>query len=96
MTLTDYEREREERIAKNKAILAALDIPKTLNTSASRAPKASTQPKTKKRKRQASVTLRDEVADLAVADGGERPTTGRRTSARLQNIVRTSATLIDI
>jgi hypothetical protein len=87
MTLTDYERERLERIAKNKAILASLDLPKTLNTSASRAPKAPSQPKPKKRKRAASPSLRDEVAELAVADGGERPTSGRRTSARLQAIV---------
>lgn len=85
MTLTDYERERQERIAKNKAILASLDLPKTLNIS--RAPKAPSQPKPKKRKRAPSPSLRDEVADLAVADGVDRPNLGRRTSARLQAIV---------
>jgi hypothetical protein len=83
MALTDYERERQERIAKNKAILASLDIPKASSSLPERAP--SKKPVSKKRRR-ASVSDRDSLADPA-----ERPPSARRTSVRLQNQVSTSS-----
>jgi hypothetical protein len=83
MALTDYEKERLERIAKNKAILAALDIPKAINPTPKRAAKL--KPTPKKRKRRDS----DVDGDNAV-DTTDRPPLGRRISARLQNIVRCS------
>jgi hypothetical protein len=79
MTLTDYEKERLERIAKNKAILASLDIPKAINATPKRAAKP---PAPKKRKRRDSDVNGDTTVDVA-----DRPPLARRTSARLQNIV---------
>jgi len=79
--LTDYEREREERIAKNKALLASLDIPKPISTSVKRSIKSAPVKSSKKRKQR----------DASVTDGavlGDRPEGSRRTSARLQNKVR--------
>jgi hypothetical protein len=78
--LTDYERERQERIAKNKAILASLDIPKALSKAPERAPR-SKKPVSKKRRR-ASVSDRDDLE--SATNAGERPPSTRRTSARLQ------------
>jgi hypothetical protein len=78
MTLTDYEKERQERIAKNRAILAALDIPKAINATPKRVAKHS--PKKRKR-RDSDVDGEDTVETV------DRPPLARRTSARLQNIV---------
>lgn len=79
MTLTDYEKERLERIAKNKAILASLDIPKAINSTPKRASKL---PAPKKRKRRESDVDGDNTVDVT-----DRPPLARRCSARLQNIV---------
>ena len=86
MALTDYEKERLERIAKNKAILAALDIPKALNSTPKRVAKASP----KKRKRRDSDVDGDSTVETV-----DRPPLARRASARLQNIVKTFLNLTD-
>lgn len=78
--LTDYERERQERIARNKALLASLDIPKALSSYVK--PIINEDPaSTKKRKRQ---SLKPERAN---AQSHERAPMTRRVSARLQNMV---------
>jgi len=82
MTLTDYEREREERIAKNRALLASLNIPKAIAFSPKRVVKAKPKPAPKKRKRAASSRTRDVTPD---SDNGQA--VKRRVSARLQSIV---------
>ena len=84
MALTDYEREREERIAKNRALLASLDLPKAIYFSPKRVVKAKPKPKPapQKRKRDASSPNGDATSDSA---NGE--TVKRRVSARLQSIV---------
>jgi hypothetical protein len=89
--LTDYERERQERIARNKAILASLDIPKASSKAPERAPR-SKKPVSKKRRR-ASVSDRDDLESVTNAgekttNAGERPPSTRRSSARLQKQVR--------
>ncbi len=78
MTVTDYERERQERIAKNKAILSALDIPKAINSTPKRVARISP----KKRKRRDS-----DVDGGSSVKAVDKPPLVRRTSARLQNIV---------
>jgi len=77
--LTDYEREREERIAKNKALLASLDIPKPISTSVQRRIKSAPAKSSKKRKQCDA----SERALLEVRLEGSR-----RMSARLQNKVK--------
>src|ERR1700738_2150135 len=83
MTLTDYERERQERIARNKAILASLDIPKALNKVSERAPKSSSKPKPSAKKRRRASVDRVSVDHDSTTDTAERPPSTRRTSARL-------------
>ena len=80
--ITDYERERQERIAKNRAILASLDIPTAKNGTKTRGSKPAAKPISGKRKRRASQSNGD-----ADADSEERPSFTRRTSARLQQRV---------
>ena len=80
VSLTDYEREREERIARNKALLASLDIPRPISTSVKRSIKSTFAKSSKKQKQRAT-----SVSDGAVLE--DRPEGSRRTSARLQNKV---------
>lgn len=87
--LTDYERERQERIAKNKAILASLDIPKAKSSTPRRPPQSAIRRDSNKRKRRVSSLERD-----LDAQSGERPQIQRRLSARLQKIVCTPCDLI--
>lgn len=82
MTLTDYEREREERIARNKAILASLNIPKPFNANSKRLARAPSKAASQKRKRPASP-----VEEGSTTYSGESPPMKRRTSARLQQTV---------
>ena len=86
--LTDYERERQERIARNRAILASLDIPTAKNAIARRLAKPALKPTSNKRKRRASQSDRDSNGDT-----GERPAVTRRTSARLQQRVAPNTSL---
>ena len=80
--LTDYEREREERIARNKAILASVDIPKAINTTPKRTSKAIRKATPKKRNK------RELSASPGQGDDNQRPQLTRRTSERLQKRVR--------
>lgn len=80
--ITDYERERQERIAKNKAILASLDIPTARNGNQKRGTKSDAKPTSVKRKRRASPSSRNPTEDSE-----ELPSFTRRTSARLQQRV---------
>lgn len=79
--LTDYEKEREERIARNKALLASLNIPKAIKNIAKRAPSSSKPVSERKRKRNASPL--HELTNGSV----EIPQLTRRRSVRLQKMV---------
>ena len=78
--LTDYEKEREERIARNKALLASLDIPKAIKNISKRPPSSSKPVSARKRKRNASPL--HESTDGSV-EGLELT---RRRSVRLQKM----------
>jgi E3 ubiquitin-protein ligase UHRF1 len=80
--VTDYEKERLERIARNKALLASLDIPAAKRSWSRLDSVAKPEHSVNKRRRQ------QPLSDIWNQDPGGESLVGRRVSARLQNKVR--------